>query len=116
MMNKISKSDIPLIIICLIQIFSLFTISTLWGRIVALISIVLCPIITIYYYKKNKISKQRFVFSLIVTVSHFIVLLLQLLSVYYPEINFRIIRIARRIGILVMTTYVWITNENKAVD
>ena len=44
---KINKSEIPIIVISLIQVFSLFTLSASWGKIIALISIVLGSIIAI---------------------------------------------------------------------
>lgn len=107
-MGRINKSEIPIIVISLIQVFSLFTLSTLWGKIIALISIVLGSIIAIYSYKKNKTTKQRIILWLILTVVLAVSLVLQLISFNNSEITLRIIR---RVGILVMGVYLWLSNE-----
>lgn len=110
-MKKINKTEIFFVVFSSLQVLALFTLSTSWGKIIALISIILSPIIAVYMYKKNNISKQRFVLSIILSVVLLISFVLQLLSAYYPDIDFRVIRIVRRIGIIVMCTYVWLTNE-----
>lgn len=110
-MKKINKFEILFVIFSSFQVLSLFALSTTWGKIIALVGIILSPIIAVYMYKKNNMSKQRFVLSLILSVVLLISFVLQMLSVNYPEIDFRVIRIVRRIGILVMCTYVWLTNE-----
>lgn len=107
-MGKINKSEIPIIVISLIQVFSLFTLSTSWGKIIALISIVLGSIIAIYSYKKNKTSNQRIILWLILTVVLAVSLILQLISFNNSDI---VLRIIRRVGILVMGIYLWLTNE-----
>ena len=111
-MKKINKFEILFAIFSSLQVLSLFILSNAWGKAIALISIILSPIFAFYCYKKNNMSKQRFVLSLILSLVLFISLFLQLLSVYCPEIDFRLIRIVRRIGILVMCIYVWLTNEH----
>ncbi len=111
-MKKINKFEILFVVFSSLQVLSLFTLSTSWGKAIALISIILSPILAFYSYKKNNMSKQRFVLSLILSLVLLISLVLQLLSVYCPEIDFRLIRIVRRIGILVMCIYVWLTNEH----
>ncbi len=107
-MGRINKSEIPIIVISLIQVFSLFTLSTLWGRIIAIVSILLGSIIAIYSYRKNKTSKQRIILWLILTVVLAISLVLQLLSFNQSDI---VLRIIRRVGIIVMGIYLWLTNE-----
>ncbi len=107
-MIRINKSEIPIIVISLIQVFSLFTLSTSWGKIIALISIILGSIIAIYSYKKNKTSKQRIILWLILTVVLEFSFVLQLISFNNSEITLRIIR---RVGLLVMVVYLWLTNE-----
>ncbi len=111
-MKKISKSEIPVIIIYLIQIIALSTLSTLFGQVIAIISIILGPIIAVYFYKKNKVAKQRFVLLLILTSVLLMSLVLQLIGIYYYEMDLqRIIRIIRRVGVIILTSYVWMTNE-----
>ncbi|MBR2953877.1 MAG: hypothetical protein IKC45_05765 [Clostridia bacterium] len=105
---KINKSEIPIIVISLIQVFSLFTLSTSWGKIIALISIVLGSIIAIYSYKKNKTSKQRIILWLILTVVLAVSVVLQFFSFNQSDI---VLRIIRRVGIIVMGIYLWLTNE-----
>ena len=107
-MVKINKSELPIIVISLIQVFSLFTLSTSWGKIIALISIILGSIIAIYSYIKNKTSKQRIILWLILTVVLVISLVLQYFSVSHSDIALRIVR---RIGIIVMGIYLWLTKE-----
>lgn len=107
-MNKINKTEIPIIAISLIQVLSLFVLSTSWGKIIALISIILGSIIAVYSYKNKKMSKQRLVLWLILTVMLAISLVLQHFSVSNSDFALRIVR---RIGILVMGIYLWVTNE-----
>ena len=105
---KISKSEIPIITISLIQLFSLFVLSTSWGNIIALISIILGSIVAIYSYKKNMTSKQRLVLWLILTTVLAVSLGLQFFSFHHSDI---VLRIIRRVGIIVMGVYLWVTNE-----
>ena len=107
-MGKINKSEIPIIVISLIQVFSLFTLSTSWGKIIALISIALGSIIAIYSYKKNKTSKQRIILWIILTVVLAVSVVLQFFSFNQSNI---VLRIIRRVGIIVIGIYLWATNE-----
>ncbi len=107
-MKKINKSEIPLIVVSLIQVFSLFILSTSFGKIVALISIILGSIIAIYSYKKNKTSNQRVILWIILTVVLAVSVVLQFFSFNQSDI---VLRIIRRVGIIVMGVYLWVTNE-----
>ena len=107
-MGKIKKSELPIIVISLIQVFSLFTLSTSWGKIIALISIILGSIIAIYSYKKNKTSKQRIILWVILTMVLAVSVVLQFFSFNQADI---VLRIIRRVGIIVMGIYLWLTNE-----
>lgn len=107
-MGKINKSEIPLIVVSLIQVFSLFIVSTSWGKIIALISIALGSLIAIYSYKKNKTSKQRIILWIILTMVLAVSVVLQFFSFNQSDI---VLRIIRRVGILVMGIYLWLTNE-----
>ena len=107
-MNKINKVEIPIIAISLIQVFSLFVLSTWWGQILSVISIIVGSIIALYSYKNNKTSKKRLVLWLILTTVLAVSLGLQFFSFHHSDI---VLRIIRRVGIIVMGVYLWVTNE-----
>lgn len=109
---KIDKSEIPILIILLIQTLSLFTLSTVWGRIISLIIVAIGLIIAFYSYRKNKIQKERLTLLLIISAVLFVSLILQILSGYSPDIDARrITRIIRRLAIIGIGIYMYVKNN-----
>lgn len=111
-MNKIDKSEIPVLVLLLFQTLSLFTLSTVWGRIITLIILVVGLIIGFYSYRKKKISKERLTLLLIISAILFVSLIVQIVSGYYPDRDVRwITRTIRRLAIIGVGIYMYVKNN-----
>ena len=111
-MKKLNKNEILVYIVYVVQIVSIFTLSTLLGKIVYITSLIFGLILAFYNYKKNIISKERFVLLLILSGALLLSFVPQILSVYFDNRTFGFLaRTIRRLTIIGIGIYMYVKNN-----